>query len=55
MKKTAVLSIVLTLLIVLPALARTHHHRQVNPTAYGGAKRAYVAPLYSNEVPWAPF
>ena len=55
MKKAAVLSIALALLIASPAVARTHHHRQTNHTAYGEAKRAYVAPTYSNEVPWAPF
>ena len=55
MKKTAALSVILGLLIASPALARTHQHRQSNPGAYGNVERTYIAPTYSNEVPWAPF
>jgi hypothetical protein len=60
MKKTAILSAVLALLIASPALARTHHHYQSHATAYGYAGSTYraptyVAPTYPNEVPFAPF
>jgi hypothetical protein len=55
MNKATALSVVLALLIASPALARTHHHRQPDPTSYGNTERNYVPPPYSNEVPFAPF
>jgi hypothetical protein len=57
MKKTAALSIALALLIISPALARTHHHQHQknSPGAYGHVDRGYAAPTYSNDVPFAPF
>jgi hypothetical protein len=54
-KKTTALSVVLTLLIASPALARSHEHRPANPAASGYVDPPYAPPTYGNEVPWAPF